>query len=105
MTERTVVQNAVDSDQVGADAIAVEGTVHLLFIEDGSGHIYHTQSGAGGIWTPATLQVNSVNAQWVRGQPLTHGSDTRAMYGFVYDGGSNGGSGLNRYAEVPLGER
>ena len=105
VTERTVVQNAVDSDQVGADAIAVEGTVHLLFIEDGSGHIYHTQSVAGGIWTLATLQVNSVNAQWVRGQPMTRGSGARAMYGFVYDGGSNGGSGLNRYAEVPLGER
>ncbi|NBB73008.1 MAG: hypothetical protein GVY35_04935 [Bacteroidetes bacterium] len=102
MSERAVVQNAVDSDQVGADAIAADGTVHVLFIEDGTGHIYHTQRGAAGAWQAATLQVDSANAQWIRGRPLTRGGDTANVYGFVYDAGSNGGSGMNRYAEVPL---
>jgi hypothetical protein len=102
VSERAVVQNAVDSDQVGADAIAADETVHVLFIEDGTGHIYHTQRGAAGAWQGATLQVDSVNAQWIRGQPLTRGGDTANAYGFVYDAGSNGGSGMNRYAEVPL---
>jgi hypothetical protein len=102
VSERRVVQNAVDSDQAGADAIAADGTVHVLFIEAGSGHIYHTQSGATGAWSPATLQVDSVNAQWIRGMPLMKGRDDARVYGYVYDAGSNGGSGRNWYAEVPL---
>lgn len=105
VSERAVVQNAVDSDQVGADAIAVGGAVHVLFIEEGTGHIYHTQSDAASRWHPATLQVEGVNAQWIRGMRLTRGSDEVSAYGYVYDAGSNGGSGMNRYAEVPLHSR
>jgi hypothetical protein len=105
VTLRRVVQNAVDSDQAGADAIALDGIVHVLFIEDGTGHIYHTRSNAAGTWSPATLQVDSVDAQWIRGMPLTQGSEAPNVYGFVYDAGSNGGSGMNRYAEVPLSSR
>lgn len=103
VTKRRVVQNAVDSDQAGADAIAADGAVHVLFIDEDAGHIYHTQSRAAGRWQPATLQVDSVNAQWIRGMPLRRGGPAPRVYGFVYDAGSNGGSGMNRYAEVPLG--
>jgi hypothetical protein len=102
VSEHQVVQNAVDSDQAGADAIAADGTVHVLFIEQDTGHIYHTQSDATGAWSPATLQVDSVDAQWIRGRPLMQGSDRASAYGYVYDAGSNGGSGMNHYAEVPL---
>ena len=105
VSTRRVVQNAVDSDQTGADAIAAAGTVHVLFIEDGTGHIYRTRSDTAGAWSPAMLQVDGVTAQWIRGMPLTRGGDTPSVYGFVYDAGSNGGSGLSRYAEVALGER
>lgn len=96
VTERAVVQSAVDSDQVGADAVAIGSSVHVLFIENGTGHLYHTRSDEPGTWTPATLQVDSVNVQWVRGQPVRQGD----AYGYVYDAGSNGGSGMNRYGEV-----
>ncbi|PQJ34910.1 hypothetical protein BSZ35_10160 [Salinibacter sp. 10B] len=100
VTERAVVQNAADSDQVGADAVAIGSSIHVLFIENGTGHLYHTRSDTAGTWTPATLQVDSVNAQWVRGQPVRQGR----AYGYVYDAGSNGGSGMNWYGEVPVGE-
>ena len=96
VTERAVVQSAVDSDQVGADAVAVGSSVHVLFIENGTGHLYHTRSDEPGTWTPATLQVDSLNVQWVRGRPVRQGD----AYGYVYDAGSNGGSGMNRYGEV-----
>jgi hypothetical protein len=96
VTERAVVQSAVDSDQVGADAVAMGSSVHVLFIENGTGHLYHTRSDEPGTWTPATLQVDSLNVQWVRGQPVRQGD----AYGYVYDAGSNGGSGMNRYGEV-----
>ena len=102
VTERTVVQNAVDSDQVGADAVVIGSTVHVLFIEDDTGRLYHTRTTDDGSWTPATLQVDNVNAQWVRGQPVSHGAPSPTAYGFVYDAGSNGGSGMNVYDEVPI---
>jgi hypothetical protein len=101
VSERIVVQNAVDSDQTGADAIADGTSVHVLFIEQGSGNIYHTHHDAAGGWQSATLQVDGVNAQWVRGARLTRG-DGVAVYGYVYDAGSDGGSGMNRYDEVLL---
>jgi hypothetical protein len=102
VTDRPVVQNPVDSDQVGADAVAIGSTVHVLFVEDGTGRLYHTQSGTDRAWTPETLQVDGADVQWVRGQPITRGSSSPVAYGYVYDGGSNGGSGKNVYAEVPL---
>jgi hypothetical protein len=103
VTEHPVVQSAVDSDQVGADAVAIDASVHVLFIVEGTGRLYHTSSPRRGEWRTATLQVDSVNAQWVRGRPLRQGSQTPSTYGFVYDAGSNGGSGMNRYHEVPVG--
>ncbi len=102
ITERPVVQNAVDSDQVGADAVAVDSTVHVLFVEASTGRLYHTRSDAGRSWAPPTLQVDSADVQWVRGRPVSHGASTPSAYGYVYDAGSDGGSGKNWYDEVPV---
>jgi hypothetical protein len=104
VTDRDVIQNPVDSDQAAADAIADGTTVHVLFIEPASGSIYHTHTGANSAWTPSTRRIEGIRGQWLRGTLLTHG-DGAAAYGFVYDAGSNGGSGMNRFAEVPLGDR
>jgi hypothetical protein len=104
VTERPVVQSAVDSDQVGADAVAIDASVHVLFIVEGTGRLYHTSSPRRGEWRTATLQVDSANAQWVRGRPLRQGSQTASAYGFVYDAGSDGGSGMNWYREVPVSQ-
>ncbi len=103
VSDRNVVQGAVDSDQTGADAVAVGTTVHVLFIEDGTGSIYHTRSDEPQVWQPAMLVKDGISAQWIRGMPLTHGAGEASVYGFVYDAGSNGGTGMNRYGEVPLG--
>jgi hypothetical protein len=102
ITDRQVVQNAVDSDQVGADAIAAHSRVHVLFVEDETGALYHTMSDARGEWTAPAVQVDTATAQWVRGQALRRGEESPAVYGYVYDAGSNGGSGRNWYAEIPL---
>jgi hypothetical protein len=97
-----VAQNAVDSDQVGADAVGVDGEAHVLFIDETTGSILHARSGPGGGWSEPTPVVEGVTAQWVRGAVVER-SDGMRVYGFVYDAGSDGGSGMNRYAEVELG--
>jgi hypothetical protein len=101
VTDRRVVQNAVDADQTGADAVAIGSAVHVLFIEEGTGRLYHTQSEAPGTWSEPALEVEGATVQWVRGQPVSGGDGEPDRYGYVYDAGSNGGSGLNRYGEVP----
>lgn len=101
VSEHSVVQNSVDSDQTGADAIADGARVQLLFIDDESRHIYHTFTDDAGNWQPATLQVDNINGQWVRGARIKGDGEGR-VYGFVYDAGADGGSGMNRYGEIPL---
>jgi len=102
VTDHRVVQNAVDSDQVGADAVGYEGTVHVLFIDEETRNLLHTRRPPTGGWEPARPVVEGIRGQWVRGAVVTdaHGSP---VYGFVYDAGSDGGSGMNRYGEIPLG--
>jgi hypothetical protein len=100
VTERSVVQNPVDSDQAGADAIASGTDVHVLFIESESGHIFYTHTRENGTWAPAALAVDGIRAQWIRGTRLAVGG--RDNYGYVYDAGSNGGSGLNWFGDLPL---
>ena len=104
VTERAVLQSAVDSDQVGADAVAIGSAVHVLFIEAGTGRLYHTRSDTAGIWSPPTVQVDSTTVQWVRGRPVSTDPSTSSAYGYVYDAGSDGGSGRNWYGEVPVRE-
>ncbi|MEX0771252.1 MAG: hypothetical protein WD035_10990 [Balneolaceae bacterium] len=101
ISDRVVVQNAADSDQTGADAIAYGTSVHVLFIEEDSGSIYHTYRNEADAWQPSTLIVDGVQAQWIRGAPLIYGNE-KHVYGFVYDAGSNGGSGMNKFEGVPL---
>lgn len=101
VSDRPVVQNAVDSDQVGADAIAHGNTVHVLFIDEDSRSIFHARRKNNGQWTAPEPVVEGINAQWVRGMPVAR-NDSGTVYGFVYDAGSYGGSGMNRYATIEL---
>jgi hypothetical protein len=102
VSQRTVTQNAVDSDQVGADLVEFGGRIHLLFLDQETGSIRHSESAGGGVWSAAEPVVEGIRGQWVRGQ-IVRKPDGGAVYGFVYDAGSDGGSGMNRYEEVDLG--
>lgn len=101
VSDRKVVYNAVDSEQAGADAIANGKTVHVLFIEDGSGNIYHTYTDKNGDWLPSTLLVDNIKGSWIRGSVYTR-LDGERVYGYVYDAGSGGGGGMNKFAELQL---
>lgn len=101
VTSRAVVTNASDAEQVGADAIGYGACVHVLFIEEDTGRLFHTSRGGDGSWSDPTLEVDGANVMWVRGAVVKRNADG-AAYGYVYDAGSRGGSGMNKYAEVPL---
>ncbi|OAB61390.1 hypothetical protein AY599_24645 [Leptolyngbya valderiana BDU 20041] len=100
VSNRVVIQSAVDSDQVGADVVTVDEALHVLFIEAGTGVLFHVV-GVDGHWSPPRAVVTGANVQWVRGQVLQSNEGLRS-YGFVYDAGSNGGSGRNRFMTIPL---
>jgi len=101
ITSRPVVQSGADSDQVGADLVVHEGVAHVVFIDEETRDIWHTSSPAPGIWTPARPVIEGINAQWVRGRVVRDATGAE-VYGLVYDAGSNGGSGMNRYAVITL---
>lgn len=100
VSDRLVVQNAVDADQVGADAVVDGDRIHLLLIEQAGGRLFHVIGEESG-WRESGLQVDGENVQWVRGAVIERSDGTRA-YGYVYDGGSDGGSGMNRYRSIEL---
>lgn len=100
VSERRVVQNAVDSDQVGADAVVDGNAVHVLFIEADTGRLFHVMR-RGGDWQDAEGLVDDAEVQWVRGGVLQLPGEGR-VYGYVYDAGSDGGSGMNRFDHVAL---
>jgi hypothetical protein len=99
VTGRDVVRDAVDSQQPGADAFLDGNTVHVLFIEQSSRSIYSTHDSDG--WQEPTLRVDTILGSWVRGNVYTR-NDGGRVYGFVYDAGSDGGAGMNRFGEIIL---
>lgn len=101
VTQRAVAQNTVDSDQTGADAIAHGDSVHCLFIDEASGHLYHTMRRGKAAWTKPQRCGEEQPVQWVRGA-VVEGANGESVYGYVIDVGSFGGSGMNRYRERAL---
>jgi hypothetical protein len=99
VTDRDVVTDAVDSQQPGADVVADGRTVRVLFIEESSRSIFSTHDDGG--WQPPTLRVDGILGSWARGNVYTRNDGTR-VYGFIYDAGSDGGAGMNRFAEIVL---
>ena len=102
VTDRNVIRQAVDSQQPGADVVRDGNTVHVLFIEDTSRSIFSTNDAAG--WASSTLRNDKIIGSWVRGNVYTR-PDGVKVYGYIYDAGSDGGAGMNRFGEVILGGR
>jgi hypothetical protein len=99
VTDRVVLQEAVDSQQPEADAVLDGETVRLLFVEESSRSIFSTNDRGG--WQPSELQVAAILGSWVRGNVYTR-RDGVKVHGYVYDAGSDGGAGMNRFGELVL---
>jgi hypothetical protein len=102
VTDRAVIQDAVDSQQPGADAALDGETVRVLFVEEPSRRIFSTHDNGG--WQPSILRVDDILGSWIRGTVYTR-PDGRKVYCYIYDAGSKGGAGMNRFDEVVLTER
>ena len=102
VTDRDVITDAVDSQQPAADAVLDGQTVHVLFVEESSRSLFSTHDKGG--WQPSTLRVDNILGSWARGNVYTRRDGAR-VYGFVYDAGSHGGAGMNRFGEIVLSGR
>jgi hypothetical protein len=102
VTDHAVIQDAVDSQQPAADAALDGETVHVLFVEEKSRSIFSTSHHGG--WQPSTLRVEKICGSWIRGNLYTR-PDGVKVYGFIYDAGSEGGAGMNRFDEVAVTAR
>ena len=102
VTDRNVVRHAVDSQQPGADAVLDGNTVRVLFIEETSRSIFSTHDNGG--WQPSALRVDNILGSWIRGNVYTS-PDGLKVYGFIYDAGSDGGAGMNRFGEILLSDQ
>jgi hypothetical protein len=102
ITNSKVITDAVDSQQAGADAFLDGETVHVLFIDESSRSIFSTDDNGG--WQPEELRVGNINGSWVRGSIYTR-KDGKRVYGYIYDAGSDGGSGMNRFGEMVLNSK
>ncbi len=103
--DRSVVQNGSDSEQVGVDAVGFDGRVIAAVIDEETRDLRLVEGrpdASGAIrWAAPRSLVDDVNAQWVRGAVIRR-ADGTPVYGIVYDAGSDGGAGMNRYVEWPL---
>lgn len=105
VTDRHVITDAADSQQPAADLVLDGSTLHALFIDPQTRSIHYTCRPLkdGSQWQPSRVVVDGILGSWVRGSIYTRQDGTR-VYGFVYDAGSYGGAGMNRFAEVTVAE-
>lgn len=92
--------NAVGSQQAGADGVTDGKKPHVLSIDERTREIYRTHDRGG--WQPSVQRVRDVNAAWVRGG-LNRRQDGLRVLQYIYDAGSGGGAGMNRFAEFEVG--
>jgi len=95
-----VVTDAVDSEQAGADLLRFGNELHLLFIDQATRSIYHTQAASRGGWVKPRKILDGIEASWLRGS-IHEDKEGNPVYGFVYDAGSKGGAGANFYHSFP----
>lgn len=100
VSDRPVAQHTVDSQQAGADAVSDGESVYVLFIDEQERSIYRARR-VDGAWAASELEVDGIQGSWVRGSLLRKQGGSK-VYGYVYDAGSGGGAGMNRYGEWTL---
>lgn len=100
VSHHPVVTNAVDSDQTGADAIAFGNDIWICYIDENNRDLYLSKITSESPEPLIQRIVCDIDGSWVRGQLLKKQSDS-PTYGIIYDAGSKGGSGYNKFLSIP----
>ncbi|MCK4921865.1 MAG: hypothetical protein KAS71_12520, partial [Bacteroidales bacterium] len=101
VSDRPVVTNAVDSEQVGADVVVWEDQIIISYISEEDRDIYLTLINDFNQIPDAKLIVSDIDGSWVRGNIL-HKQQSSPVYVIIYDAGSKGGSGYNKFISIEL---
>ncbi len=102
MTDKKIVTNAVDSDQAGADLVVFEDRLYVPFIDETNRDLYLASVDVDFEDKPTTEKlVSDIDGAWVRGNILLNQRGS-AKFGIMYDAGSMGGSGFNKFHSVML---
>ncbi|MFC2126733.1 exo-alpha-sialidase, partial [Bacteroidota bacterium] len=101
VSDRSVVTNAVDSDQAGADMVAWGNQIIISFISEQDRDVYLSIISDFDTTPDAKLMVAGIDGSWIRGNIL-YRQQSYSVYGIIYDAGSKGGSGYNKYISFDL---
>lgn len=100
ITQGPVITDAVDSQQPAADLILIGSVPHVLFVDQEARNIFGAKR-SDTAWQDPVLLVSEIEGSWVRGAAL-HNEDEGAELGFIYDAGSQGGAGMNKFETFPF---
>lgn len=101
VSDRPVVTNAVDSDQAGADVVVHGNEIYVAFIAEDNRDIYLSVMNGFGKTPSIVRLIPDIEGSWVRGNILKS-QQNFPYYGIIYDAGSMGGSGFNRFYQYPI---
>jgi hypothetical protein len=101
VSDSPVVINAVDSEQTGADVVVFNDQLIISWIAEENRSIHLTRITDFNAKPESKLMVSDIDGSWVRGNVL-YNQQNSPVYGIVYDAGSKGGSGFNRYISISL---
>jgi hypothetical protein len=102
ITDQRVVTNAVDSDQTGADVVVFDNQLVITYISEDDRSIHLSRITDLNIAPESEPIIQGIDGSWVRGNILYHQLDA-PIYGIIYDAGSKGGSGFNKYFQLESG--
>jgi hypothetical protein len=113
-TETLATDNDVEESEGGnamvIAAAAADGTnVFLFYCEDNVYDIWRTSNDDEGGWVTDIEEQDGVLSHWIQGEVITHsvGNGGAKVFGYVWDNGSDGGTGQIWYDEyvIALGGR
>jgi hypothetical protein len=101
ISDQRIVTNAVDSEQAGADVVVFDNQLFITYIAEKDNNIYLVRIKDINEINDPELILPGITGSWVRGNILHH-QDNTPIYGIIYDAGSKGGSGFNKFFALPL---
>lgn len=92
------------SNQVTADLVVDGSDAYLHYANAADLDLYKTENPNNGSWITDVEELNNKTIHWIRSQAFTHnagnGGDT--VVGYIYDNGSDGGTGYIWYGELVI---